>query len=503
MISYFTILLLIVILFIVMGAVVLEHLLNKPTKTSAMEEGLKEPPKPMKFPIIGHLHLMAGYEVPYQAFTSLGKKFGGIVKLQLGNVHCVVVNEQKNIREALITKGHHFDSRPNFERYQRLFSGNKENSLAFCDWSNTQKIRRDMLKAHTFPRAFTNKYLTLDTLIARETRDLVQKLGDNPSAKLKPLLLAKCANIFLNHFCSENFDSQSGEFAKMVQNFDEVFYEVNQGYAADFLPFLLRFQQKNLRRMNVLTQEIREFIHNQVIKDKFETFNPDVEPKDYLESLIGHVKREQQKNKEQPALDWEMALFALEDIIGGHSAVGNFLMKLFGYLVTEQDVQKKIQQEIEQAVGSERDISICDRNQLVYTEAVIYEAIRLIASPIVPRVANQSSSINGYRIEKGTVLFLNNYDLSMSEDLWTSPEKFMPERFIKNGALFKPEHFLPFGGGRRSCMGYKLVQLVSFGILAATMQNFTLKPVEGECYKVPVGSLALDREGFKIRFERR
>lgn len=91
----------------------------------------------------------------------------------------------------------------------------------------------------------------------------------------------------------------------------------------------------------------------------------------------------------------------------------------------------------------------------------------------------------------------------MSEDLWESPKKFIPERFIRNGQLFKPEHFLPFGGGRRSCVGYKLVQLVSLGILGTIMQNFILKPVENEHYKVPVGSLALKKETFKFKLERR
>lgn len=97
------------------------------TKGQFVEDGLKEPPTPRKIPIIGHLHLLGGYEVPYQAFSFLGRKYGDVVKLQLGRVKCVVVNDQKNIREALLTKGHHFDSRPNFQRYKELFSGNKEN----------------------------------------------------------------------------------------------------------------------------------------------------------------------------------------------------------------------------------------------------------------------------------------------------------------------------------------------------------------------------------------
>lgn len=98
---------------------------------------------------------------------------------------------------------------------------------------------------------------------------------------------------------------------------------------------------------------------------------------------------------------------------------------------------------------------------------------------------------------------MNNYDLSMSEKLWDEPELFKPERFIVGGRLIKPEHFLPFGGGRRSCMGYKMVQLVSFGILSGLLQNFCIRPVDSQVYKVPVGSLALPKKSFSFRFVRR
>lgn len=111
--------------------------------------------------------------------------------------------------------------------------------------------------------------------------------------------------------------------------------------------------------------------------------------------------------------------------------------------------------------------------------------------------------ITGYKVDKGSLIFLNNYDLNMSPELWSEPEKFKPERFVVNGRICKPEHFLPFGGGRRSCMGYKMVQYLSFSTIATILKNFTILPVEGEAYKVPIGNLALPEKSFNFRFERR
>ncbi|KAJ3650392.1 hypothetical protein Zmor_016495 [Zophobas morio] len=451
------------------------------------------PPEPMKLPIIGHLHLMAGYQVPYQAFDALAKKFGSVFRLQLGCVKCVVINGQKNIREALVTKGHHFDSRPNFERYRQLFCGDKENSLAFCNWSNTQKVRRDMLKAYTFPRAFTNRYYSLEELISLGAQSIVESCSGE--ALTKGVISRSCANIFTRHFCSRNFGLNDADFEEMVDNYDDIFYEVNQGYAADFLPFLMPLHDRNLKRVNRLTHKIRDFVLTRIIESRFEESDPTSEPDDYVDSLIKYVK------SEETDLTWDSALFALEDIIGGHSAVANFLVKLLAFLAKEPQVQLTIQEEIDRVLGS-KELTISDRTLLPYTEATIFEAIRLIASPIVPRVANRDSFINGYHVEEGTVIFLNNYDLSMSEELWDEPEKFKPERFIREERFYKPDHFLPFGGGRRSCMGYKMVQLVSFGILGGLMQKYTVL-TDRPNYTVPVGSLALPKDTFSFRCVRR
>lgn len=92
-----------------------------------LEEKASKPPGPTPYPIIGNLACLDGYEVPYQAFEVLGKKYGPIISLRLGSVPTVVVNGVDNIKEVLITKTSHFDSRPDFRRYHSLFGGDKQN----------------------------------------------------------------------------------------------------------------------------------------------------------------------------------------------------------------------------------------------------------------------------------------------------------------------------------------------------------------------------------------
>lgn len=100
---------------------------EKQKSTLVNIDDLQRPPGPKPYPIIGNLACMDGYEVPYAAFDDLAKKFGPVISLRLGSVPTVVVNGIENIKEVLITKSPHFDSRPNFRRYHELFSGNKQN----------------------------------------------------------------------------------------------------------------------------------------------------------------------------------------------------------------------------------------------------------------------------------------------------------------------------------------------------------------------------------------
>jgi len=116
------------LLLFVLTAVLL-FLIRDELKTKQVDHraGLVDPPAPKAWPIIGHLYLMARYKVPYRVFDEIMADLGSVFRLDLGSVPCVVVNGLNNIREVLMIKGDHFDSRPSFRRFNQLFKGDKNN----------------------------------------------------------------------------------------------------------------------------------------------------------------------------------------------------------------------------------------------------------------------------------------------------------------------------------------------------------------------------------------
>ena len=68
----------------------------------------------------------------------------------------------------------------------------------------------------------------------------------------------------------------------------------------------------------------------------------------------------------------------------------------------------------------------------------------------------------------------------MDEELWHEPTKFQPGRFLNaEGQVHKPEYFMPFGVGRRMCLGDVLARMELFIFFSSIMHTFDLRLPEG------------------------
>lgn len=161
-----------------------------------------------------------------------------------------------------------------------------------------------MLVPHTFPRKFSMSFDRLSDMttdyMQQLTVDVKQSMQDTKSVSVKPLINEVCANIFIQYFTTRTFEKTDESFKQLIKNFDKIFWEINQGYAADFLPFLLPFHRGNLKKLEQWSHEIRHFILENIIQDRFEAWNVGDEPNDYIDSLIDHVKQDL-----KPTMDWE------------------------------------------------------------------------------------------------------------------------------------------------------------------------------------------------------
>ena len=71
----------------------------------------------------------------------------------------MVVNDPKSVKEVLITKGAHFDARPNFRRFEFLFGGDKENGKFLLNGSIYRALGSSILPVKNFKNYIDSKAL--------------------------------------------------------------------------------------------------------------------------------------------------------------------------------------------------------------------------------------------------------------------------------------------------------------------------------------------------------
>ena len=61
------------------------------------------------------------------AYAIFPKVYGSIYQIRLGSTNAVVIHSEEDKKEVLITKGDHFDGRPDFKRFDVMFGGTRRN----------------------------------------------------------------------------------------------------------------------------------------------------------------------------------------------------------------------------------------------------------------------------------------------------------------------------------------------------------------------------------------
>lgn len=264
------------------------------------------------------------------------------------------------------------------------------------------------------PKVCSSNYGLLDSIASYELEILMQTLatttgGTNRVVQIKPLLLMSCANMFIQFMCSRRFEYDDHKFQNVVRTFDHIFFDINQSCPLDFLPWLKPLYAGYLKKLGNWSVHIRHFILDTIVSKRSSYLNApgraitddrrdetiadskyddEREPEDFTDALLISLRKE-------PWLNMDHVLFELEDFIGGHSAVGNLVMIALSMVATRPHVVQGIRKETDQVTNGRRFVRLYDKPDMPYTEATLFETLRVISSPIVPHVATEDTTISG------------------------------------------------------------------------------------------------------------
>ncbi|KAJ3813269.1 cytochrome P450 1 [Lentinula aff. lateritia] len=162
------------------------------------------------------------------------------------------------------------------------------------------------------------------------------------------------------------------------------------------------------------------------------------------------------------------------------SSISSFLLTMCQH----PDVQAKGRDEIERVIGTDRLPTFEDRQSLPYVEAIYREVMRLHpALPLgLPHVSIEDDFYCGYHIPKGCTVIPNIWAMNRDPDVYTEPDKFLPERYSESptGPFESINNIYAFGFGRRVCAGRHMAENTIWLTIASVLATFILGKAKDE-----------------------
>jgi cytochrome P450 len=165
-------------------------------------------------------------------------------------------------------------------------------------------------------------------------------------------------------------------------------------------------------------------------------------------------------------------------LLAGHETTSLALSWTYYLLSRHPETERRITDEVDRVIGDRRP-AFMHVDQLVYTRRVLEESLRLYPPAWgFSRLALGDDEIGGYRVPKGSIVFLIPFVIHRRPKLWPNPERFDPDRFALEHEAARPRFaYIPFGGGPRGCIGNQFAMLEAQLIVAAIAQRYRIELV--------------------------
>jgi cytochrome P450 len=199
--------------------------------------------------------------------------------------------------------------------------------------------------------------------------------------------------------------------------------------------------------------------------------NPEADPSDLLGLLLA-ARDEDGAPMDRGQVQDELVTFML----AGHETTANGLAWMWHLLSQNPPARDRMLAEVDEVLGG-RTPSAEDAGRLVWTGACFQEALRL-QSPvwIMEREAVSRDEVGGHRIPAGATILIPIHLVHHDPRLWPDPERFDPSRFLPEHVHDNPRGaYMPFGGGRRVCIGAGFSIMEATLITAMIAQRFRLE----------------------------
>ncbi|GLT89902.1 hypothetical protein SLE2022_078630 [Rubroshorea leprosula] len=438
------------------------------------------PPGPPGWPLFGNIFDLG--TIPHQTLYLLRPKYGPVLWLKLGSVNTLVIQSAKAAAELFKNNDQVFCDR----KCPVSFTVHDYNqgSLALGRYGSYWRM---ICRLCTIDIMVNKRLNEMAYLRQKCVENMIQNMEEDAAAAraqgeageldLSHFLFLMSFNIMGNLVLSRSLvNSRSNEGREFFNAMGKVMEWGGMPNISDFFPVLKWLDPQGFKRnmerdMSITMKIISEFVKERMEEKKL---GKETTTKDFLD-VLSDYQRESKEGADM-LTEKNIIIFVLEMFFAGSETSSSTVEWAMAELLCHPELMSKVKEELDQVVGPNKKVEESDAENLPYLQAVIKETLRLHpAVPLMlPRNAMEESNFMGYVIPKDTQIWVNAWAIGRDSDAWEDPLSFKPERFLSSKIDYKGQNFelLPFGSGRRICVGMPLAHRVIHLALATLLHHF-------------------------------
>jgi cytochrome P450 len=218
-------------------------------------------------------------------------------------------------------------------------------------------------------------------------------------------------------------------------------------------PTMRQFRRLRARSRRLIFDEIHDR------RAAFERGIADPEARDVLAMMLAGTHEDG-----SPMSDQEMHDELMTALVAGHETTASQLAWTFMHLAREPRIAGRLTAEVDSGEGD------------AYLVATINESLRLrpVLPQVEPRYLKAPVTIGDFQYPAGVALIPAPYMLHHDPEVYPEPFTFKPERFVdQNPGTYT---WIPFGGGRRRCLGAAFALQEMKIVVSEVMRRFAVEP---------------------------
>ncbi|KAM9372380.1 uncharacterized protein LRP34_007649 [Phaethornis superciliosus] len=443
--------------------------------TSLKKSVSRLPPGPRPLPLIGNLNVV-DLKKPFQSLTEISKIYGNVFTVHFGPRKAVVLAGYETIKDAFLNHAEEFGERAEIPIFRKMTQGN---GIAFSHGEQWKTMRRFTLSTL---RDFGMGKRSLEIQILEEVNSLIKYFESYQGKPFdtKMILNNAVSNVICSILFGERFEYDDPVFITLLKMINEntkllgspMVLLYNFYPSLGFLSGASKTVLQNISELNAFLQKL------------FQEHKKELNENDLTGFVDAFLMKQQQESKKPHTMFSNgNLLFSTLDLFAAGTETTSTTVR-WGLLLMMKypEIQRKIQEEMNQTIEPGEMPKLEDRKKMPYTEAVIHEIQRF--ANIVPMGVSRSTptdvNFQGYVIPKGTEIIPLLTSALNDELHWKTPAQFNPSHFLDaDGNFIRREAFIPFSIGRRACLGEGLARMELFLFFAGLLRKFVFQPPPG------------------------